>query len=247
MESRDLRYVATSPKLVCLQSVWSRMGNHSLGTVEYLKFKVISIEGQPCGKVKYLHQSATFTAFGNPVFDKPIENIAAIYAIFKRAIGDNLVEGDVCSTYEDFSAIDVVNRYFTPRGGAASEEIRPLTTEVDPKGYLERQQAPHMCTQKKTSFRATGQQIFQVGDILKVQVSFIAIPMRDNKWKVRRSISLFDGRFIQEAIMKSLIPNTAPVENAKPLLKRRVGYREEEVSITRAKLTDGNRRGKGQG
>ncbi|KAF8953054.1 hypothetical protein BDZ97DRAFT_1767750 [Flammula alnicola] len=209
------------------------MGNHSLGTVEYLKFKVISIEGQPCGKVKYLHQSATFTAFGNPVFDKPIENIAAIYAIFKRAIGDNLVEGDVCSTYEDFSAIDVANRYFTPRGGAASEEIRPLTTEVDPKGYLERQQAPHMCTQKKTSFRATGQQIFQVGDILEVQVSFIAIPMRDNKWK--------------EAIMKSLIPNTAPVENAKPLLKRRVGYREEEVSITRAKLTDGNRRGKGQG
>jgi hypothetical protein len=29
-----------------------------------------------------------------------------------------------------------VNRYFSPRGGAASEEIRPLTAEVDPNGYL---------------------------------------------------------------------------------------------------------------
>ena len=35
--------------------------------------------------------------------------------------------------YEDFPAIDVANRYFTPRG---TEEIRPLRAEVDPNGYL---------------------------------------------------------------------------------------------------------------
>ena len=29
----------------------------------------------------------------------------------------------------------------------------------------------------RTSFRATGPQIFQLGDIVEVQVSFIAIPM----------------------------------------------------------------------
>ncbi|KAF8969131.1 hypothetical protein BDZ97DRAFT_1915494 [Flammula alnicola] len=210
----------------------------------------------PSGKVKYLRQSTTLTAFGNPVFDKSIENIAAIYAIFKRAIGDNLVEGAVCSTYEDFSAIDVANRYFTPRGGAATEEIRPLTAEVDPKGYLAKAAgSTYVHTEENkvyyfektgneqsgTGFRATGPQIFQVGDIVEVQVSFIAIPMRDNKWKIStilRSISLFDGRFTQEAIVKSLTQNTAPVEKAKPLLKRRVGYAEEEVSITRAKLAE---------
>lgn len=91
---------------------------------------------RPNSKVKYLHQSATLTAFGNPVFNKPIKNIAAIYAIFKRAIGDNLSESAFHSTYEEFPAINVVNRYFTPRGGAASEEIQPLTAEVDPNGYL---------------------------------------------------------------------------------------------------------------
>ena len=91
---------------------------------------------RPSNKAKYLRQSATLTAFGNPVFDKLIENIAAIYAIFKRAVGDNISENAVYSMYEDSPAIDVANRYFSPRGSADPEEIRPLTAEVDPNGYL---------------------------------------------------------------------------------------------------------------
>ena len=91
---------------------------------------------RPSGKAKYLRQSVTLTAFGNPVFDKPIENIAAIFAIFKRAVGDNISESAAYSMYEEFPAIDVANRYFTPRGGADTEDIRPLTEEVDPNGYL---------------------------------------------------------------------------------------------------------------
>ena len=72
------------------------------------------------------------------MFNKPIESIAAIYAVFKRAVGDNLSESAVYSMYEDFPAIEVANRYFIPRSGAVSEEIRPLTAEVDPNGYLEK-------------------------------------------------------------------------------------------------------------
>jgi hypothetical protein len=96
----------------------------------------VSLLPRPSGKVKYLRQSATLTAIGNPVFNKPIESIAAIFAIFKRAVGDRLSESPVHSTYEDFPAIDVANRYFTPRSGADSKEIQSLTTEVDPNGYL---------------------------------------------------------------------------------------------------------------
>jgi hypothetical protein len=91
---------------------------------------------RPNSKTKHLRQSATLTAFGSLVFNKPIENIAAIYALFKRAVGDNISESAVYSTYEDFPAIDVGNRYFTPISGADTEEIRPLTAEVDPYGYL---------------------------------------------------------------------------------------------------------------
>ena len=38
--------------------------------------------------------------------------------------------------YEDFPTINVANRYFTLRGSADSEEIRPLMAEVDPNRYL---------------------------------------------------------------------------------------------------------------
>ena len=71
---------------------------------------------RPSNKAKYLCQSATLTTFGNLVFDKLIENIAAIYAIFKRAVRDNISENAVYSMYEDSPAIDVANRYFSPRG-----------------------------------------------------------------------------------------------------------------------------------
>lgn len=52
----------------------------------------------------------------------------------------------------------------------------------------------------RTSFRATGPQIFQLGDIVEVQVSFIAVPLRGKKWKIStilRSINLFEGKFTQ--------------------------------------------------
>ena len=36
--------------------------------------------------------------------------------------------------------------------------------------------------------------------------------------------------------MKSLTQKAAPIEKDKPMLKRRVGYLQEELSITRARL-----------
>ena len=69
-----------------------------------------------------------------------------------------------------------------------------------------------------------------------------------------RSISLFEGRFTQvknavcyqvkkltttqDVFVRSLTLKAAPIQKVKPSLKRRVGYTEEEVSITRTKLTE---------
>ena len=70
------------------------------------------------------------------MFKKPIKNITEIYAIFKRAVRDNLSESAVYLMYEGFPAIDIANQYFTPKGAADPEEICPLTAEVDPNSYL---------------------------------------------------------------------------------------------------------------
>ena len=42
----------------------------------------------------------------------------------------------------------------------------------------------------------------------------------------------------QEAFVKSLTEKLAPVEKVKTTLKRRVGYMQEKMSITRAKLEE---------
>ena len=42
----------------------------------------------------------------------------------------------------------------------------------------------------------------------------------------------------QEAFVKSLTQKGASIKKVKPTLKRRVGYTQEEVSITRAKLAE---------
>lgn len=110
----------------------------------------------------------------------------------------------------------------------------------------------------KSRFHCTTPQTFQEGDIVEIQVSFIVIPLRDQKCRmsvVLRSINLLDGRFTQvsmsnndeaywahffkkkqDAFVKSIMQEDTPKTKPKPTLKRRVGYSEEAVSTARAKL-----------
>ena len=89
--------------------------------------------------MKYVRQSASLTAFGNPAFDKFLANIAAIRTIFRRAIGDQLIEDAAQSPYtENPGTIDVANRYFVPKAHALPEDVRTLSAEVDPFGTLAR-------------------------------------------------------------------------------------------------------------
>ena len=89
--------------------------------------------------MKYLRQGATLTAFGDPVFDNVLANIAVIHTIFRRAIGQHLIEDTPQTPYtEQPATIDVSNRYFIHEADASPEDIRSLTAEVDPFGTLAR-------------------------------------------------------------------------------------------------------------
>jgi hypothetical protein len=90
--------------------------------------------------VKYIRQSVALTAFGDPVFDNVLANIAVIHTIFGRAIGHQLILEDSSQTAyaENPPTIDVSNRYFVSKAYASPEDIRPLTAEVDPFGTLAR-------------------------------------------------------------------------------------------------------------
>lgn len=78
------------------------------------------------------------TAFGNPVFENLLANIAVVGTIFRRAIGELLEDTQAAqSSYgERPVTIDVANRYFVPKANTLPEDIRTLTSEVDPFGTL---------------------------------------------------------------------------------------------------------------
>lgn len=84
-----------------------------------------------------MRQSAALTAFGHPLFDNLLANIAVIHTIFRRAIGEQHLQGTAQLSYtENPLTIDVANRYFVPKANALPEDIRTLTAEVDPFGTL---------------------------------------------------------------------------------------------------------------
>ena len=53
-------------------------------------------------------------------------------------MGDRLAEECVNSMFEEWPAIEVANRYFTPKAVARLEDIRPIGADVDPFGILQR-------------------------------------------------------------------------------------------------------------
>ena len=100
---------------------------------------------------------------------------------------------------------------------------------------------------------------FQVGDLVEVQVSLVAIPQQERKLKtvmILRSITLMDGRFSQvsssdlspchtsgsqyepqAACTARLTKRVAPSQAKGLSMKRRVGYGDEELANARNKLS----------
>ena len=68
------------------------------------------------------------------------------------------------------------------------------------KGTKPRTKAENTILTKKKSVDMVNPQIFRIGDIVEAQISFIAAPVKNNKYKfivVLRSIALLDPTFSQ--------------------------------------------------
>ena len=91
-----------------------------------------------------------------------------------------------------------------------------------------------------------------------MQVSLVALPLRDNKAKLAmiiRSISLLEAKFSrvsghrsldslartdakQEAMVKRIAKKVRPPTKSNAPLKRKVGYADEQLSVSRARLEE---------
>ncbi|KAF8809428.1 hypothetical protein BYT27DRAFT_7094373, partial [Phlegmacium glaucopus] len=158
----------------------------------------------------YLQQGITLIGSGTPTFEEAIDAAQEIYSIFDRNVQDTSLESWSLpsSPITQGRALDASNRYLTSKQDTPAMASIPIPTMIDPQGILKKLTKEGFLYSKENevqyyqvhkSDKGTNRNI-RIGDIVKIQVSFIAVPLKDNKHKmivVLRSITLLDQYFSQ--------------------------------------------------
>ncbi|KAF9465631.1 hypothetical protein BDZ94DRAFT_1306973 [Collybia nuda] len=204
------------------------------------------------GRYKYLRQSLTISGLGTTKFDQALAAATEIYGAFDRTFPDGQLESWSASGFispGDFSALDASNRYMIPRRDVPKAQHQPFPPHVDPKRILEEMAigSEHVHTEENSVFYFTSHlvgpgkrtfvdappQTFRIGDIVEVQVSFVAVPLKGDQYKmltILHSIALLDGSFGQSASMiKKAQQTTQVIPKILVNVKRRIGYGSMEV------------------
>jgi hypothetical protein len=185
----------------------------------------------PSLRHRFLKQGLMVTGAGTPTFDDAIKSAHDIYGQFCRSFAEGKIENWNTSTYSEYHALDLSNRYLTPKKDAPSMAHIPFQKSVDPHGYLEGLvgtdyvhgeeneveyyslridsegkryviKTPYNASTHRieNSYNRATPQMFRLGDIVEAQMSFIAIPLRGQTFKmitVLHSIALIDSTFTQ--------------------------------------------------
>lgn len=97
----------------------------------------ISCFNRRTNHVRYLRQSVTLTGLQTPTFEKILNTIAEIHTLFGRSVGmSKLEECGGITSYKGMPAVELSNRYFTPRNSTTGGDEIPLSADIDPHGYL---------------------------------------------------------------------------------------------------------------
>ncbi|KAF8076944.1 hypothetical protein FPV67DRAFT_1406351, partial [Lyophyllum atratum] len=174
---------------------------------------VVKKQTQETRKHRYIRQSIGISGLGTATFDAALRSTAEIYGLFDRQFSVGALESFATanSNRSGEDTLDASNRYFTSARDASPDEIVPFGKDVDPKGILQAMTGDglehtednevlyffrRMCDDGK--FRQASPQAFRIGDIVEIQVSFIVVPLKGERFKmmtVLRSIALIDGTF----------------------------------------------------
>ncbi|RDB19734.1 hypothetical protein Hypma_013178 [Hypsizygus marmoreus] len=201
-------------------------------------------------KYCYLRQGITISGLGTTTFEDALKSATEVFGAFDR----NFREGELESWGPSVGGIDGLeasNRYLTPRRDALGDVGIPFGPGVDPKNILLSMAGEdHIHTEDNEVLYysrhedkegnqvhvSVGPQTFRIGDLVEIQLSFVVVPLKGDKYKmlaVLRSIALLSGQFRQV-----ISAATKPAEAATSTLKRKVRYEE------RGAVVEGERPGK---
>ncbi|KAF8234726.1 hypothetical protein L208DRAFT_1260445 [Tricholoma matsutake] len=142
----------------------------------------------------YLKQAIGITGLGTPTFANALDAAQEIYGHFNQQFMEGILETWSCSGDTEGPWIDVSNRYLTPIRDAQDVESIPFDKGINPYGILQDMargdgscSSEHIILFKQTKtyirlatfrFNACEPQMFHVGDIMQLQLSFVTVPVK---------------------------------------------------------------------
>jgi hypothetical protein len=178
--------------------------------------------------IRHLKQGVSITGFGLEDFQSQLDMVPDIAALFTRAVDEDKIQpNSIVGELEELSTLNASNRYFTPRKDARTAKELAFHSDVDPYGNLSRLLGPmhtHIEENNVSYYERVGNTKYaitvitlmialkvcryisvkpasvSIGDLVELQVSFIMVPLRGNKFKatmVLRSILVLDRTYTQ--------------------------------------------------
>jgi hypothetical protein len=84
-----------------------------------------------------LRQSISLTGLGAAFFESCIDGLADVLLAFSRCIAvQKLASCSLVDSFDKYRCLELSNQYFTARKDVAAEQHVPLSSAIDPKGFL---------------------------------------------------------------------------------------------------------------
>ncbi|KAH7905161.1 hypothetical protein BJ138DRAFT_1118724 [Hygrophoropsis aurantiaca] len=183
-------------------------------------------------------QHVTLTGLGQEAFDKAVGNLYGIHTMLARQVPPGALESWKPSEYQGYSALDIQNRYFTPRKFANGQPKFPFDKLSDDNHHLEDSTTPELYHTydnhvdyygaAEAGAPAIAPSSFRPGDIVEVCLSAVMAPVSADKYKmlvVLRSLAAVDTSHTMSADTNRELANARSIPlSANKVLKRRRAY-----------------------
>ncbi|KAH7906038.1 hypothetical protein BJ138DRAFT_1117933 [Hygrophoropsis aurantiaca] len=146
------------------------------------------------GQLKHIRQHITLTGLGQKEFDEAVGNLYGIHTMLARQVPPGALESWHPSEYNGQSALDIQNRYFTPRKFANGQPKFPFDKLSDDNSYLEDSTTPELYHTydnhvdyygaAEAGAAAVAPSCFRPGDIVEVCLSAVMAPVSADKYKM---------------------------------------------------------------
>ncbi|KAH7907847.1 hypothetical protein BJ138DRAFT_1116335 [Hygrophoropsis aurantiaca] len=194
-------------------------------------------------QMRHIRQSVTLTGLGHQVFEQAVTTLYGINTLLERLEPPGTVEKWKPSDYAGFTAINLQNRYFTPKRFANGLPSIPFDDMNDSNRYLRSCNNPDFVHTEENnvefyaSAKAGAEKIapsaFRVGDIVEACVSAVMAPINAEQCRmivVLRSLALLESRHTMSSnTSREIARGTIAFRTATSKLpKRRRAYAQEE-------------------